>query len=179
MTMSAEALPAETFCCDDAAGMADGLKRAMRHLAASVTIITAAAGGRRGGMTATAVCSLSLAPPSLVLCVNQASRTLPLIRDSGHFCVNLLGAHQQGVAEEFAGAAADKFTADGGWTEHQLGLPMLDTCIANVVCELGSSMEAGTHVVLVGHARHIRCAPGRAPLIYADRRFTTIAAGGG
>lgn len=175
MVTPAGNIPPETFCCDDIAGMADGLKRAMRLLAASVTVITAAADGRRGGMTATAVCSLSLEPPSLVLCVNRSSRTLPLIQASRRFCVNLLGAHQQVVAEDFAGAATDKFGAASGWADHALGPPMLDTCLANVVCDLAGDMEVGTHVILVGHARHVRCSPGFSPLIYADRRFTTTA----
>lgn len=157
--------------------LAEELKLAMRRFAAGVTVITASADRVRDGLTATAVSSLSMDPPSLVTCVNRATKTLPLIVKSGRFCINLLSAEQRDIAQAFAAhnveSGDDKFLSVGDWDEDESRLPMLRNCLANIVCEYASHMDVGTHRIIVGVARIVRCLRPFKPLIYVDRHFTT------
>ena len=79
-------------------------KLAMRRFPAAVTVITSADQTRRHGMTATAVTSLSMDPPSLVVCVNQASLLHDIMLLARRFCVNLLRRDQVALSAAFSGA---------------------------------------------------------------------------
>ncbi|MFP6617024.1 MAG: flavin reductase family protein, partial [Candidatus Hydrogenedentota bacterium] len=81
---------------------AEELQAAMRLAPATVAVITAESDGDINGLTATSFCSVSMEPPSILVCVNRDSRTHGLISASQRFCVNLLGAGQQGIANAFA-----------------------------------------------------------------------------
>ena len=76
----------------------------MRQLASGVTLITTAHEGRRAGLTATAVCSVSAEPPQLLACINRRSETHRVIDQSGVFAINVLASDQQRLARIFAGA---------------------------------------------------------------------------
>ena len=87
-------------------------RAAMRQLAATVCVVTAGTGDGRRGLTATAVCSLSITPPSMLVCVNRQGAAHRAITENGCFCVNILGADQLDVAHRFAGqtgAGENKF----------------------------------------------------------------------
>ena len=74
-------------------------KQSMRFLAASVNVISTAHEGKKFAMTATSVTSLSMDPPSLLVCVNKnASIHDTLITDGQQFCVNLLSKGQEDIA---------------------------------------------------------------------------------
>src|SRR3954453_3420100 len=82
---------------------AAAFKKGMRHLAASVTLITTRHRGHRGGLTATAVCSVSAAPPQILVCVNKSASAHDPIGHAGFFCVNILSPEHRKIAERFAG----------------------------------------------------------------------------
>ncbi len=69
----------------------DQLKLAMQRLAGGVVVVTAGVGQGRVGFTATSAVSLSVDPPTMLVCVNRASSTLPVIRALGHCCISILG----------------------------------------------------------------------------------------
>ena len=69
-------------------------KLAMRRFPAAVSVITSADQGRRHGMTATAVTSLSLDPPSLIACINRTTLLHDIMLHGRHFCVNVLRRDQ-------------------------------------------------------------------------------------
>ncbi len=81
----------------------DEFKQAMRHLAGGVTIIATEHKGCRAGLAATAVCSVSADPPTLLVCINSGASAHNSIRASGRFSVNLLATGQNGVARCFSG----------------------------------------------------------------------------
>jgi flavin reductase (DIM6/NTAB) family NADH-FMN oxidoreductase RutF len=62
----------------------------MRCIAATVIIVTADDGERYHGMTATAVTSLCMEPPSLLVCVNQKAFLHDMLLRAANFCVNVL-----------------------------------------------------------------------------------------
>src|SRR5919206_2511438 len=78
-------------------------REAMSRLGAAVHVITTAGPGGKTGATATAVCSVSDAPPTLLVCLNRRSQTNPILQQNGVFCVNTLGAGAIEIADIFAG----------------------------------------------------------------------------
>src|SRR5436190_11694151 len=87
----------------------DEFRDVISHFASGVTVITAVREGRPYGTTASAVTSLSLEPPMLLICMNKQSETGRAVAASGQFGVNILGAHQAEIAERFAQKGGDKF----------------------------------------------------------------------
>src|SRR3984957_16180156 len=78
-------------------------RRAMREFASGVAIVTCANGKERAGCTATALASLSLSPPSLVICLERISSTLAVLTQTGAFALNILAAQHGALASRFAG----------------------------------------------------------------------------
>jgi len=76
-------------------------RKAMRTLASAVSIVSTAHDNCRFGMTATAVCSLSMQPPTLLVCVNQSTSLHHPLLSAGRFCINILHADQDELARTF------------------------------------------------------------------------------
>ncbi|WP_181703338.1 flavin reductase family protein [Chthonobacter albigriseus] len=158
--------------------LVDVFKQAMGNLAGAVTIITAGRGPLARGLTATAVSSVSIAPPTLLVCVNRTGEAHQAIAETGTFCVNILAAANRPVADRFAGRAgasgADKF-AEGTWTELASGSPALDGALVNIDCRVAESVEAYTHTVFFGTVLQVRIGDGGPPLVHFDRAYRTLA----
>ncbi|MCX5495645.1 flavin reductase family protein [Kaistia dalseonensis] len=154
----------------------DQFRAGMRKLAGGVTIITARdAEGVRCGLTATAVCSLSTEPPSLLACVNLQSSVARALQGAHHFAVNILSSSHQRVAETFAGRhglARDARFAHGAWIDGESGLPILADAACSFECELAEPKVFGTHLILIGHVLHTRSIEeDTPPLVYGNGSF--------
>jgi flavin reductase (DIM6/NTAB) family NADH-FMN oxidoreductase RutF/DNA-binding FadR family transcriptional regulator len=140
------------------------------HFASGVTVITACREGTDYGMTASAVSSLSLEPPMLLVCVNKATVTERAISSSGAFGVNILHEDQGHVAERFAGRhSPDKFD-DVEVSYGQLGIPMLEDALARIECRVSEKVSGGTHTVFLGRVERAEARRG-APLTYFRGSF--------
>ncbi|MYM57530.1 flavin reductase family protein [Thalassovita mangrovi] len=143
----------------------------------AVTLITTGQGDLRRGITATAVCSVSDTPPSLLVCVNRKTGTCKEIARSGRFSVQLLGQDHADVAMAFAGAKGqsgeEKFTV-GDWGACPNGQPRLSDALASISCEVITATEAGSHMVFIGRMEDVAFADGEA-LIYARSGFHRLA----
>jgi flavin reductase (DIM6/NTAB) family NADH-FMN oxidoreductase RutF len=157
--------------------LVETFKNAMRRLAAGVTIVTAGRGDARRGLTATAVCSVSMEPPTILACVNRHGDALAAILASGTFCINLLSEADEPAALCFAGQGdrrgADKFEPFA-WRELATGAPALDGALANIDCRICDTVETASHVVVFGTVEAVRIDPQRRALAYFDRRFLTL-----
>ncbi len=126
---------------------------AMRHLTGGVSIITAGQGKDISGMTVTSVSSLSVEPPSLIVSINRAASSWPLIARHGAFGVNILTADQLDIAERFTGKGglkgADRFTG-AEWTTRASGAPLLVGALAAVDCEVEEVIERHSHAIVIG-----------------------------
>lgn len=150
---------------------------AMRNHAGAVTIITAGSPGQRTGLTATAVCSLSDDPPSLVICVNRTASAYPIIKAERVFCVNLLAEDQHDIANCFAGRTGLKAESRfdiGQWTALATGAPALAEAVANFDCMLVNAHEMKTHAIFVGLVKAVRTKPEANPLLYIRGKFGTL-----
>lgn len=160
---------------------ADGtlLRQAMRRLVGGVVVVTAGIGEDRVGLTATSAVSLSVDPPTMLVCVNRASSTWPVIARRRHFCVSILGAGQQAIAERFAGiggvrGAARYLGAD--WTIMESGASGLTEAQAIVDCTLDEVIERHSHAILLGAVREVRLSESERPaLTYGGGRFIALA----
>lgn len=154
---------------DRGVALATSFKAAMRRLTSTVTIITASHEGRRHGMTATAVTSLTASPPSLLICVNKSASIHDPIAESGQFCVNLLACDHDHLVPIFGGklAGEDRFAA-GDWLADETGLPFLASAQASVVCAVAATMSHDTHSIFIGEVGKVALAGAPAPLLYQE-----------
>ncbi len=150
----------------------------MRLHAAGVTIVTTLLGERPSGLTATSVCSVSAEPPQLLVCVNRDAEANAAIRASGRFCVNVLAAGQQGLADRFAGrlghVGAERFRGIA-WRRLVTGAPVLEGCRVAFDCTLVRAVEAGTHTIFVGLVKAVASRPELAPLVYHEGEYGLVA----
>jgi flavin reductase (DIM6/NTAB) family NADH-FMN oxidoreductase RutF len=147
-------------------------RAAMRRYAATVTIVTASDGRRRHGMTATAVTSLSLDPPSLIVCVNRKTRLHDILLSARRFCVNVLGREQANLSAAFSGAVAPEERFElGAWAQTADGLSFLSDAQAHVFCRKAALIPFGTHSIVVGEVEEIGMREAVEPLLYQDASY--------
>ena len=154
----------------------------MRQLASGVTLVTTASDGRRAGLTATAVSSVTAEPPQLLVCVNRTAEAHPLITEAGLFAVNILSIEQRELAERFAGrdGAAGEARFDAGrWTRLVTGAPVLEDGLAAFDCRLVATLHVDTHTIFVGQVEAVCSASDRAPMVYHDGDYGLVARFGG
>lgn len=153
---------------------ADSFKLGMRRLAAGVCLITTRCGdGSRRGMTATAVCSVSAAPPTLLCCINRSNSTYEALCASGVFAVNVLSLDNRSLADLFASPvpAEEKFAA-GLWHEGVTGAPMLESGLAVFDCRVSQTADGGTHGIVFGEIQTVTVRTVAAkPLLYAHGAY--------
>jgi flavin reductase (DIM6/NTAB) family NADH-FMN oxidoreductase RutF len=147
-------------------------REAIAHFATGVTIVTTTVDGRPAGMTASAVCSLSLDPILLLVCIDNRLPTHQAIESSRSFAVNVLGEGDEALAQRFARPAEDKFA--GVALVEASDPPVLARAIASFVCEVQERVPGGDHSIFVG--RVLRCAatPGCKPLLYYRSAFGAL-----
>lgn len=152
-------------------------RRALSCLAAGVSIISTARDGERRGVTATAVTSVSASPPTILACINTATGTCQMIKETGRFAVNLLAEHHRPVAEVFAGRSGlqgdDRFD-HGDWAAGGIhGLPILESALAAIECRVDHQVQAGTHLVFFGIIEGVYFAE-NPPLLFHGGRFHAL-----
>lgn len=147
-------------------------RNGMSRLGTSVSVVTTRWGGRRFGFTASAVCSVSDTPATLLFCINRASSSFPAFERAGYFCVNTLMPGQEGISDVFGGrtSATDRF-AHGYWREGLTGVPVLADASVSFECELIDAVDQATHRVIFGRVINIRENDERASLIHCMRRY--------
>ena len=148
---------------------------AMARVCAPVNIVTTDGPAGRGGFTATAVCSVTDEPPTVLVCMNAGSAQGETFLANGRFCVNVLTNDHMGLANGFAGGIRDMAEryAAAHWVAMESGGLALDDAIVSLDCETCDVHRVGTHNILFGRVRDLRLredAPGNA-LLYMDRTY--------
>ena len=155
----------------------DDFRKAMRHLVGAVSVITVGRGENLSGMTVTSLSSLSLDPPSLIVSLNRASSSWPLLREHGIFGVNVLNADQIDIAERFAGKdgskGAERF-AGAGWIARPTGVPLLAGALAAIECEAEDVIERHSHAIVIGRVLHVALSSQEAALAYWHGDYVAI-----
>ena len=156
------------------------LKEAMRHLVGGVSVITAGTGEERTGLTVTSATSLSVEPPTMIVCVNRNASSWPIIQRHRHFVVNVLAAHHQAVADRFAGRGGVKGAeryAQARWRTLATGALALEDALAAIDCEVEEIIERHSHGIIIGAVRALAIAPTPSDsLVYGRGRYGAYAA---
>ena len=150
---------------------------AMASLSAAVNIVTTEGEAGRCGITATAVCSVTDTPPSVMMCLNVNSAMNPVFQGNGKLCINVLNHEQELMARHFAGmtgmAMEERFSLSC-WQKGLLGQPLLKGALASLEGEISQVQTIGTHLVYLVAIKNIVLAEEGHGLIYFKRRFHPV-----
>jgi flavin reductase (DIM6/NTAB) family NADH-FMN oxidoreductase RutF len=167
MTLSAAARSMEST-------LTSHFRTAMRGVASSVFLLSTRGPEGNAGMTATSVCSLSLDPASVLICVNRSNSFMRALEASGRFALNILSRDDETVARAFGSPTGreNRFVL-GDWYELG-GMPALKSSLSAIVCDVAGRMDFGSHRVFVGQVRQIDNHNGGAELVYCQGAFRTL-----
>lgn len=153
----------------------DSYRKAMARFATGVTVITTSVMGRLHGMTANAVASVSLDPPTLLVVVGRSNETHERIPRAGAFTVNILAQHQRWVSERFAEKDPERDPFDEvPWEAGEGGEVFIPGSLAHLHCTLRASHPSGDHTIYLGEVRHLSIRSEGDPLVYFASRYTTV-----
>lgn len=135
-------------------------------------VTTTGSDGTPWGMTLTSLCSVSMEPPVLLVCMRRGSPTLDALLDSGRFAVNLLHSRARVTAELFASGAQDRFERAEWRADASAGGPHLLRAAHTIAdCSVTAHHVVGDHVVIMGGVTGVRRLGDQQPLLYGLRRF--------
>jgi len=151
-------------------------KLGLRQVASSVAIVTSRMGEVRNGLTATAVCSVSAEPPTMLACVNRNASAEAIISESGKFAINFLTEDQHAIARLFSKSklAADQRFAEGRWVSMVTGSPILEDTVASFDCEVEARIQSASHFIYIGRVVAVTSSSQNA-LLYRDGLFRKLA----
>lgn len=170
---------AGAFAAADAIKSVDAqqFREAMSRLGAAVHVVTTDGPAGRSGFTATAVVSVSDQPATLLVCLNRAATSMPVMRENGVFCVNTLRAGDELIADTFAGRTKvpreQRFEA-GQWTTLVTKSPVLKTSVVAFDCHVTEVKAVASHDIYFGVVEAIHFGPPGAALVYHDRAYKQV-----
>ena len=143
------------------------------RFATAVAVITAASRSGAGGMTANALCSLSLDPLLALVCFENSARTLPIVRDARQFALNVLASDQEQLAGLFASKLPEAEKLEGVAHRFEHGLPVIDGTLAWATCELRELIAGGDHTIAIGRVTALGLGDGE-PLLWYSGRYHAL-----
>ncbi len=144
----------------------------MARLGAAVNVITTDGPAGRAGFTASAVCSVTDEPPTLLVCLNRSASVYEAFSRNGTVCVNTLAHGQERLSNLFGGKTpmAERF-AGAEWSELFSGAPVLDGALVSFDCRVAQVSQVGTHDILFCEVLAIRQGEGSKGLMYFARGY--------
>jgi 3-hydroxy-9,10-secoandrosta-1,3,5(10)-triene-9,17-dione monooxygenase reductase component len=160
-------------------------RQAFRRWATTVVVVTYRDDEDRPvGMTATSMSSLSVDPPSLLVCINRETRAHPVITKRGAFGIDMLSIGQRPIADHCSAAGRDKLLQAGWLASDELeaghpgeavASPRLADSLAHLDCSMDRSYEAFSHTIMIGLIRSVWINPrDLPPLLYHGGVYTQM-----
>ncbi|MDF1857038.1 flavin reductase [Pseudooceanicola sp.] len=148
---------------------------AMAHLPGAVNIVTTYGAAGQAGLTASAVCSVTDDPPTLLVCVNRSSSAAAAFLENPSVCVNTVGPRHQDLAILFGGKTPmeDRF-ASASWEKGASGAPVLLESVVSFDCRVAHRHVVGTHAVLFCEVLEVAIAKGEPASVYFARAFHAV-----
>ena len=145
---------------------------AMARLTAAVNVITTDGPAGRAGFTATAVCSVTDDPPTLLVCLNRGASAHAAVTANAQLCVNTLASGQRDLSNLFGGKTpmAERFAA-GNWITWLTGSPVLEGAAVSFDCRVSHSTTVGTHDILFCEVLALKHQSNADGLVYFDRAY--------
>ncbi|WP_044563214.1 flavin reductase family protein [Azospirillum sp. B4] len=154
--------------------LVDGLRFAMRRLAASVSVVTLRDGKGAAGATVSALCSLSFDPPSVLIALNQSGSVHDRLLAADTYAINILHADQQDISRTFGQPNRTEDCFKPGEWEDVMGAPCLIGAQSTLVCRRAAELPHGSHRVIVGEVLWTRSRTEVDPLLYADGGYRRL-----
>lgn len=150
----------------------DVFRQGMSNLGAAVNVITTQGDAGQAGFTASAVCSVTDSPPTLLVCLNRNASVFPVFTQNNVLCVNTLSSHQTELSSIFGGKTPmpERFEK-GQWGELVTGAPVLQDALISFDCEVVSTQSVGSHDVLFCQVKAIQQNPDLNALLYFKRSY--------
>ncbi len=152
-------------------------REAMARVGAAVNVITTDGPGGRAGFTASAVCSVTDSPPTLLVCANRSNDSYPAFQSNRVLCVSTLTTDLQNLSPVFAGltdhAAEERFTS-GTWYRLATGAPVLEGAAVAFDCRIDQVVQVGTHDVFICAVEAVELGSAKEVLIYYGRGYHRI-----
>ena len=129
----------------------DFFRQVMGHFATGVTVVTTRSEKGLSGLTVNSFCSVSLDPPLVLICVVLNSQTLPYIRESGTFVVNILTDQQEDLSRCFATTSQERYEhfCHASYHVAATGSPVIDGALAFIDTRVVAEYPGGDHVIFV------------------------------
>jgi flavin reductase len=154
---------------------ATDFRNAMSSLTSAVSVVTTAGMSDRHGFTASAVCSVTDTPPTLLVCMNKASRSHTHFVENKILTVNVLGAQHEHISNVFASKlSSEERFQHGVWTELETGAPVLEDALVNFDCEIDEIQEVGTHTIFICRIVAIQQSEQDQSLVYFNRAYHQV-----
>lgn len=156
-------------------------REAMARLGAAVNVITTDGPGGRAGFTASAVCSVTDTPPTLLVCANRGNDSYPAMKTNAVLCVNTLAGAHEDLSPVFAGMTDHTMAArfeGAGWHALATGAPVLDGGLVAFDCRITQIVEVGTHDIFICSVEAVEVGSVHEGLIYYARGYHRIVRGG-
>ena len=141
-------------------------RNALGRFATGVTVITTQHEERTHGMTANAFVSVSLAPPLVLVSLDNRSRMHQILPTTGHFGISVLAEDQEALSNHFAGRTVSGLHIP--FIMHQ-GTPLLEGAVAHFVAQLVDTHPAGDHTLYIGCVQHFEARDDKPLLFYAGK----------
>lgn len=176
MTASAVSVTIPAFDPSVTAVDSKAYRSGMARLPAGVNIITSTGPDGWCGFTASAVCSVTDDPPTLLVCMNRTSQSYESIRSSGVLCVNTVSTAHEELSMRFAGSVKEmeQRFAGADWTVLSTGAPVLVGANVAFDCRIVSEVKIGTHDALFCEVVAVRESDASAGLVYFGRKFHNV-----
>ncbi|ELQ6015746.1 pyrimidine utilization flavin reductase protein F [Cronobacter sakazakii] len=148
---------------------------AMSRLGAAVNIVTTDGPAGMAGFTASAVCSVTDSPPTLLVCLNRNASVWPVFQANGQLCVNTLAAGHEALSGLFGGKTPmeERFAA-ARWHRGVTGSPQLDGAVVSFDCRVEQVVTVSTHDVLLCRVLEISRNDDTHGLVWFDRRYHAL-----
>lgn len=154
---------------------ATDFKNAMSLLSSAVNIVTTAGVSGRHGFTASAVCSVTDTPPTLLVCMNKSARSHVHFLENKVLTVNVLGTQHETLSNVFASKLSSEERFEyGDWTTLTTGAPVLEDALVNFDCEIEQMQEVGTHTIFICRIVALRHEEAAQGLVYFNRAYHRI-----
>lgn len=153
-------------------------REGMSRLGAAVNLITTDGPAGRHGLTASAVCSVTDSPPTLLVCINRNAFAHDRFVENGVLAVNVLAAEHQALSGVFARyvEGVDRF-AQGSWITGASGAPILTDANVAFDCRIAGLQHEGTHSVFFCEVLGVHLTPQTRPgLVWFGRDYHHLTA---
>lgn len=154
---------------------ANDFRNAISLLTGAVNVVTTAGNLGRHGFTASAVCSVTDTPPTLLVCMNRSARSHDYFIENKVLTVNVLGAHHRPISSVFASpATSEERFKHGDWTQLTTGSPVLEDALVSFDCQIEQIQEVGTHTIFICPIVAIKKNDCEQGLVYFNRAYHQV-----